>query len=56
MPPKPWTTSKCLPATDWKHSAETGPDNTSIRINRQWRVCFIWTDAGPTDVEIVDYH
>ncbi len=28
----------------------------SIRINQQWRVCFIWTDAGPTDVEIVDYH
>jgi hypothetical protein len=22
----------------------------------EWRVCFIWTDAGPTDVEIVDYH
>ena len=28
----------------------------SIRINRQWRVCFIWTKDGPTDVEIVDYH
>lgn len=28
----------------------------SIRINQQWRVRFIWTDAGPTDVEIVDYH
>ena len=28
----------------------------SIRINQQWRVCFVWTDAGPTDVEIVDYH
>ena len=28
----------------------------SIRINQQWRICFIWTDAGPTDVEIVDYH
>jgi proteic killer suppression protein len=28
----------------------------SIRINQQWRVCFIWTDAGPTDVKIVDYH
>jgi toxin HigB-1 len=28
----------------------------SIRINQQWRVCFIWTDAGPTDVEIMDYH
>lgn len=28
----------------------------SIRINRQWRVCFRWTGAGPEDVEIVDYH
>lgn len=28
----------------------------SIRINRQWRVCFRWTDAGPEDVEITDYH
>lgn len=28
----------------------------SIRINDQWRVCFRWTDAGPADVEIVDYH
>ena len=28
----------------------------SIRINDQWRVCFLWTDAGAEDVEIVDYH
>ena len=28
----------------------------SIRINDQWRVCFIWTDEGVCDVEIVDYH
>ena len=28
----------------------------SIRINRQWRICFRWTDEGPQDVEIVDYH
>ena len=29
----------------------------SIRINRQWRICFSWKDGpGPTDVEIVDYH
>lgn len=28
----------------------------SIRINRQWRVCFRWTDDGPRDVAIVDYH
>ena len=28
----------------------------SIRINDQFRVCFVWTTRGPTDVEIVDYH
>ncbi|WP_272953800.1 type II toxin-antitoxin system RelE/ParE family toxin [Ensifer canadensis] len=28
----------------------------SIRINDQWRICFVWTDAGIEDVEIVDYH
>lgn len=28
----------------------------SIRINDQWRVCFVWTDAGPEEVEIFDYH
>lgn len=28
----------------------------SIRVNNQWRVCFIWTPQGPKDVEIVDYH
>lgn len=28
----------------------------SIRINDQWRICFIWTASGPDAVEIVDYH
>jgi len=28
----------------------------SIRINDQWRLCFVWTPAGPKDVEIADYH
>lgn len=30
----------------------------SIRINRQWRICFTWPDgqAGPGDVRILDYH
>ena len=28
----------------------------SIRINDQWRLCFRWTEQGPADVEIVDYH
>ncbi len=28
----------------------------AIRINDQWRICFIWTREGPENVEIVDYH
>ncbi|CAK0764318.1 toxin HigB-1 [uncultured Gammaproteobacteria bacterium] len=28
----------------------------SIRINDQWRICFVWRDAHAEDVEIVDYH
>jgi proteic killer suppression protein len=28
----------------------------SIRINERYRICFKWTDAGPEEVEIVDYH
>lgn len=28
----------------------------SVRINDQWRICFVWTEGGPRDVEIVDYH
>lgn len=28
----------------------------SIRINEQWRICFIWRDGGAEEVEIVDYH
>jgi len=28
----------------------------SIRINEQWRLCFVWTADGAAEVEIVDYH
>ena len=28
----------------------------SVRINDQWRICFVWTEGGPSDVEIVDDH
>ena len=28
----------------------------SIRINDQWRICFVWTAPGPVNVEICDYH
>jgi proteic killer suppression protein len=28
----------------------------SIRVNDQWRICFVWRENGAEDVEIVDYH
>jgi proteic killer suppression protein len=28
----------------------------SIRINHQYRICFVWAEQGPRDVEITDYH
>ncbi len=28
----------------------------SIRVNDQWRVCFIWSDQGAAEIEIIDYH
>jgi proteic killer suppression protein len=28
----------------------------SIRVNQEWRICFVWTEGGAADVEIVDYH
>lgn len=28
----------------------------SIRINEQYRICFLWGEAGPSDVEVADYH
>lgn len=28
----------------------------SIRVNDQYRICFVWTESGAKDVEFVDYH
>ncbi len=33
-----------------------GAGQYSIRINAQYRLCFRWTEEGPCDIEIVDYH
>ncbi|MFA7497803.1 MAG: hypothetical protein WCY76_03765 [Leucobacter sp.] len=27
-----------------------------MRVNAQWRICFVWSDGGAEDVELVDYH
>jgi proteic killer suppression protein len=32
------------------------PGQHSIRINQQWRICFLWADGHAHDVEITDYH
>lgn len=31
-------------------------DFWSVSVNKQWRIIFRWTDAGPTDVRFTDYH
>ena len=28
----------------------------SLRVNGQWRLCFLWTAAGPSGIELIDYH
>lgn len=28
----------------------------SIRVNDRWRLCFVWTEKGPAEVELTDYH
>jgi proteic killer suppression protein len=28
----------------------------SIRVNDQWRICFVWREGGPANVQIADYH
>jgi proteic killer suppression protein len=43
------------PAIGLKPSRAIDRASTSIRINAQWRICFVWTPFGPENVEIVDY-
>nr|WP_153918619.1 type II toxin-antitoxin system RelE/ParE family toxin [Pseudomonas sp. JG-B] len=44
------------PGNRLEQLAENRAGQHSIRINDQWRICFEWTEAGPANVEIVDYH
>jgi len=39
-----------------QHSIRINKSATSQREVAMWRVCFVWTDGGPENVEIVDYH
>ena len=57
-----------LDAANYLHDLKIPPGNRlealvgdrvcqhSIRINDQWRICFVWTPAGAEQVEIADYH
>lgn len=47
---------KGLPSNRLEKLAGDRKGQYSIRINSQWRICFRWTDNGPGDVEVVDYH
>lgn len=45
-----------LPSNRFEALSGDGKGQQSIRINRQWRICFERHEAGPHDVEIVDHH
>lgn len=51
-------TLRRLPSNRLESLRGTRAGQYSIRINRQWRVCFTWEagEPGPSEVEIVDYH
>jgi len=47
---------RLLPSNHFKALGGTRKEQFSIRINRQWRVCFEWDDGDAFHVEIIDYH
>ena len=47
---------KMLPSNHFKALGGDRAGQYSIRINKQWRVCFEWRENGPHNVEVVDYH
>ena len=51
-------TLRNLPSNHFEALRGTRAGQYSIRINQQWRICFVWPDGslGPRKVEIVDYH
>lgn len=46
----------CPPGNRLESLAGNRSGQHSIRINKQWRICFVWTSEGAKAVEIVDYH
>lgn len=49
-------TLRLPPANRLEYLSGDRAGQCSIRINDQWRVCFVWCDGDAFDVEIVDYH
>jgi proteic killer suppression protein len=45
-----------IPGNRFEHLAGDRKGRHSIRVNDQWRICLIWREGAPEDVEIVDYH
>lgn len=49
-------TLKVPPGNNLHALRDDGAGRHAIRVNDQFRICFRWTDFGPADVEITDYH
>jgi proteic killer suppression protein len=49
-------TARRRTSATWKELKGNRRGQHSIRINDQYRLCFTWTDQGPVEVEILDYH
>jgi toxin HigB-1 len=47
---------RALPANRLEALRGSRQGQYSIRVNDQFRICFVWTAEGPKDVEFVDYH
>lgn len=47
---------KSPPGNKLEKLAGNRSEEYSIRINDQWRICFVWKEDGPYNVEIADYH
>jgi proteic killer suppression protein len=47
---------RCPPGNRLEALSGDRAGQLSIRINQQWRICFVWQNGDAFDVEIVDYH
>ena len=44
------------PGNHWERLRGDRAGQDAIRINEQYRICYVWTESGVEQVEIVDYH